>query len=145
MTDVRKTPWHLWVVGAISLLINAFPVADFTLTNMQNEFWLSPLTAAQRSFILGAPLWSDACWALGGFGAFLGSLLSLLRSRHAVTAFIVSIIGLAGSTLYQHVLNGEATRALFQNVALYVTITIWVIMLALLFYARAMKAKGVLR
>ena len=140
-----KTPWHLWVVGAVSLLINAFPVADFTLTNMQNEFWLSPLTAAQRSFILGAPAWSNVCWALGGFGAFLGSLLLLLRSRHAVTAFVASIIGLAGTSLYQHVLVGETTRALFQNVALYVTLTIWVIMLALLFYARAMKARGVLR
>jgi len=145
MTEVGKTPWHLWVVGVVSLLINAFPVADFTLTNMQNEFWLSPLTAAQRSFILGAPLWADACWALGGFGAFIGSLLLLMRSRHAVTAFILSIVGLAGSTLYQHVLQGETTRELFQNVALYVTLTIWAIMLALLFYARAMKAKGVLR
>lgn len=145
MTDAGKTPWHLWVVGVLSLLINAFPVADFTLTNMQNEFWLSPLTAAQRSFILGAPLWADICWALGGFGAFIGSLLLLMRSRHAVTAFILSIVGLAGSTLYQHVLQGETTRELFQNVALYVTLTIWVIMLALLFYARAMKAKGVLR
>jgi len=145
MTDVVKTPWHLWVVGVVSLLINAFPVADFTLTNMQNEFWLSPLTAAQRSFILGAPLWANAFWALGGFGAFIGSLLLLMRSRHAVTAFILSIIGLAGSTLYQHVLQGETTRELFQNVALYVTLTIWAIMLALLFYARAMKAKGVLR
>ncbi len=145
MTDVVKTPWHLWVVGVVSLLINAFPVADFTLTNMQNEFWLSPLTAAQRSFILGAPLWADAFWALGGFGAFIGSLLLLMRSRLAVTAFILSIVGLAGSTLYQHVLQGETTRELFQNVALYVTLTIWAIMLALLFYARAMKAKGVLR
>ena len=145
MSNAVKTPWHLWVVGAVSLLINAFPVADFTLTNLQNEFWLSPLNDAQRSFILDAPLWSDVCWALGGFGAFVGSLLLLMRSRHAVTAFIVSIIGLAGSTLYQHILNGETTRQLFQNVALFVTLTIWAIMLALLFYARAMKAKGVLR
>ncbi|AMU88403.1 hypothetical protein [Sphingopyxis macrogoltabida] len=145
MNEVRKTPWHLWVVGGVSLLINAFPAIDFTLTNLQNEFWLSPLTAAQRSFVLGAPLWSDICWALGGFGAFLGSLLLLMRSRHAVTAFIVSIVGLAGSTLYQHVLNGDTTRELFQNVALYVTLTIWVIMLALLFYARKQAAAGVLR
>lgn len=145
MTDVVKTPWHLWVVGAVSLLINAFPVADFTLTNMQSEFWLSPLTEAQRNFILGAPLWSDVCWALGGFGALLGSLLLLMRSRHAVAAFIVGIAGLAGSTIFQHVLNGETTRALFQNIALYVTLVIWAIMLALLFYARAMRAKGVLR
>lgn len=112
---------------------------------MENEFWLSPLTSDQRVFILGAPLWADVCWALGGFGAFIGSVLLLLRSRHAVTAYIVSIAGLAGSTLYQHILNGETTRALFQNVAMIVTAVIWVIMLALFFYARAMKAKGVLR
>ncbi|ABF51992.1 hypothetical protein [Sphingopyxis alaskensis] len=145
MTEVGKTPWHLWVVGVLAVLVNAFPVVDFTLTNVENEFWLSPLTSDQRVFILGAPLWADVCWALGGFGAFIGSVLLLLRSRHAVTAYIVSIAGLAGSTLYQHILNGETTRALFQNVAMIVTAVIWVIMLALFFYARAMKAKGVLR
>lgn len=145
MTEAVKTPWHLWLVGILAVLVNAFPAVDFTLTNMENEFWLSPLTADQRSFILGAPLWADVCWALGGFGAFIGSVLLLFRSRHAVTAYIVSIAGLAGSTLYQHVLNGDTTRALFQNVAMIVTAAIWAIMLALFFYARAMKAKGVLR
>ncbi|WP_194955668.1 hypothetical protein [Sphingopyxis solisilvae] len=145
MTEVGKTPWHLWVVGVLAVLVNAFPVVDFTLTNVENEFWLSPLTSDQRVFILGAPLWADVCWALGGFGAFIGSVLLLLRSRHAVTAYIVSIAGLAGSTVYQHVLNGETTRALFQNVAMIVTAVIWAIMLALFFYARAMKAKAVLR
>lgn len=145
MTDAVKTPWHLWVVAILAILVNAFPAVDFTLTNLENEFWLSPLTADQRSFILGAPLWADICWALGGFGAFVGSILLLFRSRHAVTAYIVSIAGLAGSTLYQHVLNGETTRQLFQNVAMIVTTVIWVIMLALFFYARAMKATGVLR
>lgn len=145
MVEAVKTPWHLWLVGILAVLVNAFPVVDFTLTNMESEFWLSPLTSDQRVFILGAPLWADICWAIGGFGAFIGSVLLLFRSRHAVTAYIVSIVGLAGSTLYQHVLNGETTRALFQNVAMFVTVTIWVIMLALLFYARTMKAKGVLR
>ncbi|KTE10159.1 hypothetical protein [Sphingopyxis sp. H115] len=145
MTDAVKTPLHLWVVGILAILVNAFPAVDFILTQLENEFWLSPLTAGQRSFILGAPLWADICWALGGFGAFIGSVLLLFRSRHAVTAYFLSIAGLAGSTLYQHVLNGETTRALFQNVAIIVTAAIWVIMLALFFYARAMKAKGVLR
>ena len=145
MIEAVKTPWHLWLVGILAVLVNAFPVVDFTLTNMESEFWLSPLTSDQRVFILGAPLWADVCWAIGGLGAFIGSVLLLFRSRHAVTAYIVSIVGLAGSTLYQHVLNGETTRALFQNVAMFVTVTIWVIMLALLFYARTMKAKGVLR
>lgn len=50
MTDAVKTPWHLWVVGGLSLLWNLFPAVDFTLTNMQNEFWLSQYNDAQRAF-----------------------------------------------------------------------------------------------
>lgn len=145
MNEAVKTPWHLWVVGTFAVLVNAFPVVDFALTNLENEFWLSPLTPDQRSFILGAPLWADICWAVGGLGAFVGSVLLLLRSRHALTAYMVSIAALAGSTFYQHVLHGETTRQLFQNVALFVTIGIWIILLALFFYARSMVAKGVLR
>lgn len=26
MTEVGKTPWHLWVVGVLAVLVNAFPV-----------------------------------------------------------------------------------------------------------------------
>ncbi len=145
MTDGIKTPWHLWVVGGLSLLWNAFPAVDFTLTNMENDFWLSPLTAPQRDFILSAPLWADGFWALGGFASFFGSVLLLMRSRHAVTAFLLSAVGLAGSAYYQLVQIGDRMRELFQDVPLYVTATIAVVLFALILYARAMKAKGVLR
>ena len=145
MTEAVKTPWHLWVVGIVSLVWNAFPAIDFTLTNLQNEFWLSPLTAPQREFILGAPLWADAFWALGGFGSLIGSILLLMRSRHAVTAFLLSAVGLAGSAYYQLVQSGDTMRALFQDVPLYITVTVAVVLLALILYARAMKARVVLR
>lgn len=36
-------------------------------------------------------------------------------------------------------------KQLLGDIPLYSTIIIWVVLLALLFYARAMKAKGVLR
>lgn len=140
-----KTPWHLWVVGGLSLLWNAFPVVDFTMTNLQNAAWLSQYNEAQRALILGGPGWSNICWAIGGFGSFLGSLLLLFRSRHAVSAFLLSALGLAGMTWYQLVQNGDAFRKVLGDAPLYMNIVIWVVLLALLFYARAMKAKGVLR
>ncbi|MDX8358813.1 hypothetical protein [Sphingopyxis terrae] len=145
MTDAAKTPWHLWVVGGLSLLWNLFPAVDFTLTNMQNEFWLSQYNDAQRAFFLATPLWANIGWALGGFGSFAGSLLLLLRSRYAPTAFIVSAVGLAIVSYYQLVQNGDRMKQLLGDIPLYSTIIIWVVLLALLFYARAMKAKGVLR
>jgi len=145
MTDAVKTPWHLWVVGGLSLLWNAFPAVDFTLTSMQNAAWLSQYTEEQKAFVLAAPAWSNICWALGGFGSLLGSILLLARSRHAVTAFLASAVGLLGVTYYQLVQNGDTLKKLFGDVPLYVNIAIWVILLVLIFYARAMKARGVLR
>lgn len=140
-----KTPWHLWVVGGLSLLWNLFPVVDFSMTNMQNEFWLSQYNEAQRAFFLSTPLWANIGWALGGFGSFIGSLLLLLRSRNALTAFLVSAAGLAVVSYYQLVQNGERLKQLLGDIPLYTTITVWVILLALILYARSMKVKGILR
>lgn len=145
MTDVRKTPWHLWVVGGLSLLWNAFPVADFTFTNMQSPFWLSQYNDAQREFFLSTPAWANLFWALGGFGSFVGSLLLLLRSRHAVTAFLASAVGLAGVTYYQLVQNGDKLKELLGNLPLYSMIIVWAVLLALIYYARRQAANGVLR
>jgi hypothetical protein len=145
MTEAVKTPWHLWVVGGLSLLWNAFPVVDFTLTNMQSPFWLSQYNDAQRAFFLSTPAWANLFWALGGFGSFIGSLLLLFRSRHAVTAFLASAIGLAGVTYYQLVQNGDKLKQLLGDLPLYTSIMIWAVLLALIYYARRQAAKGVLR
>lgn len=145
MNNGVKTPWHLWVVGGLSLLWNLFPVVDFTMTNMQNEFWLSQYNEAQRAFFLSTPTWANLGWAVGGFGSFIGSLLLLMRSRHAPIAFMVSAAGLAAVSYYQLVQNGDRLKQLLGDIPLYTTITVWVILLALFFYARAMAAKGVLR
>ena len=145
MNNGVKTPWHLWVVGGLSLLWNLFPVVDFTMTNMQNEFWLSQYNEAQRAFFLSTPTWANLGWAVGGFGSFIGSLLLLMRSRHAPIAFMVSAAGLAAVIYYQLVHNGDRLKQLLGDIPLYTSITVWVILLALFFYARAMAAKGVLR
>jgi hypothetical protein len=145
MTDAVKTPLHLWVVGGLSLLWNLFPVIDFSMTNMQNEFWLSQYNEEQRAFFLSTPAWANIGWALGGFGSFIGSLLLLLRSRRALIAYLVSAVGLAVVSYYQLVQNGERLQQLLGDIPFYTTVAIWVILLALIFYARAMKAKGVLR
>lgn len=145
MTEVRKTPWHLWLVGAITLLWNLFPAVDFTMTNMHNDFWLSQYNEEQRAFFLSTPAWANVCWALGGFGSLIGSLLLLLRSRYALTAYIASAVGLAGVSYYQLVQNGDTLKRLLGDVPLYTSVVVWVVLLALIFYARAMKARGVLR
>lgn len=142
MNTPAKTPWHLWVVGVLSLLWNAIGAFDYTMTKLGNAEYLSAFTPEQLAYFEGFPLWANAGWALGVWGSLLGSLLLLARSRHAVTAFAVSLLGLAISSLYQFGLHGADLQRMFGSFPAIFTAIIWVIAIALFLYARRMAAKG---
>lgn len=148
MTEVHKTPWHLWVVGILGLLWNLIAVTDYTFAKMKSDWYMKEVgqfTAEQIAWFGNFPLWANAGWALGVWGSFLGALLLLMRSRHAVTAFLVSAAGLLMMTIYQFVLKKDQFMGLFGPGPMYFTIVIWVILIALFFYARRQAAAGVLR
>lgn len=145
MTDVRKTPWHLWVVGAVSLLWNAVGAFDYTMTKMKNADYLASFTPEQQAYFASFPIWANIGWALGVWGSVIGSALLLARSRHAVTAFLISMIGLALSCIYQFGMHYGDLARMFGSFPLIFTGIIWVILIALYLYARAQVAKGVLR
>jgi hypothetical protein len=146
-----KAPWHLWVVGVLSTLFNSGGAIDYTMTQTRN---MDYLTAGAKSVNMPVevfiehfssfPMWADAAWALGVWGAIAGSILLLFRSRFAVQAFTVSLIGLALTTLYQFVLI-DLPPELKSNFNIAFSIAIWAVILALIFYSRRMSASGVLR
>jgi hypothetical protein len=146
MTDIaaQKTPVHLWIVGVVSLLWNSFGCVDYTMTQTRNAAYLAQFTDAQRAYFESFPPLMEAAWACGVWGALGGSLLLLLRSRHAVAAFAISLGGLALSTLWQFVL-APAPMPDMPAGAEYMNIAIWVIAIALLWYAWKQKAAGALR
>lgn len=141
--DRAATPWHLWAVGIVSLLWNAVGVTDYSMTMMHNATWLAAASPEQRAYFDAFPLVMLGFWALGVWGAFVGSLLLLVRTRHAVTAFAASLVGLAATTFYQFAIavppNGRTMAMIGFN------LFIWAVALALFFYARAMRTRGVLR
>ena len=145
MTEVRKTPVHLWIVGVVSLLWNAVGAFDYTMTKMQNADYLAAFTPEQQAWFASFPLWANIGWALGVWGSVLGSLLLLARSRHAVSAFVVSLVGLAISCIYQFGLHYGDLMRLFGTFPMIFTAIIWVILIALFVYARKQAAAGVLR
>ena len=135
-----KTPWHLWVVGVVTLLWNAIGGFSYTMTRLGMLEQLG-MGEAEVAFFESAPTWSNTFWALGVWGAIAGSLLILLRSRFAVHAVIIAIIGLLGSNTWQYAI-ADVPESL-QNPAL--TIMIWVTTLFMLWYAIRMRSQGVLR
>ena len=89
-----EIPWHFWAVAAVSLLWNSYGAWDYT--------WYLLGMAPAMPAVDAAPLWATSCWALGVWGSFGGSILMLIRSRHATTAFAVSLITAVISFSWQY-------------------------------------------
>lgn len=141
---LRRTPWHLWVVGILSLLWNAFGGYDYVMTLTRGEaYWReNGMNDAMVAYYNAEPTWMYAPWTMGVWGAILGSVLLLLRSRWAVWAFGVSLIGAVVNVLYTFVLaNGMSVL----GGMVWMTVVIVVVAAFLLWYATAMRRRGVLR
>lgn len=145
-----RTPWHLWVVGIVSLAWNAFGANDYLQTQLGNlayfESMMDGIEATPQqalAYFQSYPAWVHGAWAVGVWGAVLGSLLLLLRTRFAVHAFALSLLGLATTTVYQMVV-GQPDWVQNTTTTI-ITIVIWSIATFLLIYAASMCSKGVLR
>lgn len=144
MNGSVRTPVHLWVTGVVSALWNGFGTVDYTMTQMRNPTWMAQMTPDQIAWLDNASIVAHASWAFGVWGALAGSLLLLARSRHAVTAFIVSLAGLAVNTIYQ-LTEPMPSGHMDSTAALAFHAVIWAVAIALLVYAWRMRRRGVLR
>ena len=93
-SDGVEVPWHFWAVAAVSLLWNSYGAWDYT----SYQLGMAPVIPAVES----APLWATSCWALGVWSSFVGSILLLIRSRYAATAFPVSLVAAAISFAWKY-------------------------------------------
>ena len=146
-TAEARTPVHLWIVGVLATIWNAFGCYDYFMSETRNEKYLSMYGAAANDMIAylnSFPAWAIGAWALGVWGGLAGSLLLLARSRHAVLAYALSLLGLLVLTVYQHVLS-SAPASLKTSSMTMMEVVIWVIALFLLWYAWTAEKKGVLR
>ena len=138
-----KAPWHLWVVGLVSLLWNSGGAISYTMTHM-GMLESMEMPPDQIAFYSSFPAWATAFWALGVWGCFFGSLALLFRSRFAVWLFGISIVGLIGTTFFQWGVAEMPAELTTMGHKLFAA-AIWVITIGLFFYARRMHAAGVLR
>jgi hypothetical protein len=104
---------------------------------------MSAFTPEQLAYFYSFPAWAVACWAIGVWGALLGSVALLLRQRWAVWAFGASILGMVLTTIYNFGMT-DGVRLMGPG-ALAFTAVIWAVALFLFFYARAMEKRAVLR
>jgi hypothetical protein len=141
-TPRSAVPMHFWIVAVVSLLWNGFGATDYTMSHLQGEAWYRQMgmSDAVIAAMNAYPSWMHAVWAIGVWGSFAGSVLLLLRSRWAFHAFALSALGALGNILYT-----AATPALMETMGLVVPLIILAIVLFLIWYARLMTRRGVLR
>ena len=147
MSMTVKTPWHIWVVGVISLLWNGFGAFDFIQTTTRGEAYMreAGFDQAMIEYFMAMPNWMYGPWILGVWGAVIGSILLLLRNKLAVWAFAASALGALISLIYGKMIDPPPPPPAGMEMMGYMPFVIMVIAAFLLWYAWTMTKKGVLR
>ncbi len=146
MTNTSNiTPRHLWIVGVLSLLWNSIGALDYVMTQTKNKAYMAAgnFSQAQLDYFYSLPTWMILAWATAIWASMLGSVLLLFKRKLSAPVFLVSLIGVVLSNVYNYGLSngyeilGGASAAAFSA-------TIFLIAVALYLYARKMSHKGVL-
>lgn len=140
-----KTPTSFWVISGLSLLWNMFGGYDYMMTRSRNTEYLSQVGDPQvlLGWIDSFPIWAQIAWPVGVWGSLLGSVLLLLRSRHAVIAFAASLAGAVVSFSYQFAVTPPAALDTTANKLM--PLVIIGIVVFLWWYSRRSAAQGLLR
>jgi hypothetical protein len=142
-TAPSRTPVHLWIVGILALLWNSFGCYDYLMTNLKNQTYLSQFTPDQIAYFNSLPSWLTGFWAIGVWGGLAGAILLLMRSRHSVWIFGLSVIGAVVGLGYQMFMTTmpDSMKAGMMGIMPWVIIGVTIVLFC---YARAMEKKGVL-
>lgn len=148
-TVQARVPIHLWIVGGVATLWNAFGCYDYLMTRMRNTDYLASMMPTVDPNVMLAwvdafPIWAQFGWALGVWGGLAGGVLLLLRSRWAVWALGLSLVGAVLGLGYQIVAAPPLPGVddMMFKVMPYVIIAVAA---ALFLYARMQEKNGVLR
>ena len=140
--ETHQVPLHLWIVGVLSLLWNAMGCFDYLATKLRLDFYMSQFSEAQLEYFYSFPAWMSVFWALGVWGALIGSLALLFRSRWAVTLFALSLVGMIVSTVHTVFLS-NGLEVMGSGAAAFSAV-IFIALAFIQFLAQRMRARGVL-
>jgi len=140
----RPVPAHLWIVGILALLWNAFGCYDYLMSVTANQAYLANFPADAVAYQNALPTWLTAFWAVGVWGGLAGAILLLMRSRHSVLAFGLSFVGAVVGIGYQKLMT-DMPASMKEGMMGMMPWVIVVIAAFLLWYAWSMDKKSALR
>ena len=136
MTQVNKAPASFWIVAGLSLLWNCTGAYFYIMARLDPAAVMGSAPPEMQDYVANMPLWANIGYGFGVWGSVAGSVLMLLRSRHAVTAFLVSLVGAVVS------FSGQALAGVLQPAE---PAVILAVIAFLCWYTRRQTVAGVLK
>jgi hypothetical protein len=136
----RKTPWHVRVVGILTLLWNGSGAVTIMLAQGGR---LANIGADEAAYYAAQPTWFVITTDIALISAVAAGVALLRRSRTAVWLFGLSLALILSHDGYE--LIAGTSRMLATRGALILTTVIAVIAVLQLVYARAMSRSAVLK
>ena len=140
-----KTPWHLWVIGVLMLLWIGMGAMDYVMTVSRNPDYLAQFTPERLAFLDAFPTWAKASWALAVWLYVLGSLLILLRSRHAVWMLQAGFFFMIVTTIHNLFLAEVPAQETMSGFEIGFTIVLFILSILQIFYARYLRGQQILQ
>lgn len=139
-----RAPWHFWVAGILGLVWNAYGAFDYFMSKTRGDEYFASvgMTPAQIAYYHTMPMWMTVVWAIGVWGAVLGSVLLLARSRHSLPVFVASLAAYTLSVIYQQVISPMPDVA---PAMMAVQGVIFVVCVFFVWYSRLAIARGWVR
>ena len=144
MVQRVPTPWHVWVVGLVTVLWSSGGAFDYVMTQTRNASYMSNFTPEQLEYFYSFPTWMVSAWAIGVWGGVVGGLLILMRSRWSVTVLIASLIATLIATVYTLFIAETRMPDIAGAFEMAFSAAIIIFSIVVVLYARAMVKRGVL-
>jgi cell division protein FtsW (lipid II flippase) len=136
----RKVPWHLWVVGVLSLLWNAS--GAYVIISAQSGAQMD-MDANEVAYYAAQAPWFVLVTDVALIAAMLGALMLLLRNRWAVHFYALSIAAIVVTAAYD-IAQGTALLLHDQGWLMQSCLTSG-LAVAQLVYAVMVRKRGLLR
>lgn len=138
-TQFVEVPWHFYSVAMFALIWGGFCVYRFMALQL-GMLDGAEVAELQLASFVALPGAVDAAWAVCTWGTVAGAALLMLRSKWAVQAFTLSLVGLMATSFYQFGLAANP-------VGIYdtpVNFAVWVIALLTLLYSLRVQSQDLL-
>jgi hypothetical protein len=138
--SARKTPWHIWAVGILTLLWNGS--GAYTIM-MAQAGRLANINPDEAAYYAAQPSWFVVATDIALVAAVAAGVTLLLRRRAAVWLFAFSLSAIVVTNAYD--LAAGTSRTLVSQGALVVTLIIATIAVLQLLYSWTMQRRAFLK